>query len=116
MSALEGELWDLELDVDLGQAAEVTLFVRGEPIRYDLKTWTLHCLGRSAFFLPEGHRIRLRVLVDRTSLEIFTASGRVTMCSCFLPDPSERSLGLTVQGGQATVRSLTVHELRSAWR
>ena len=116
LSALEGELWDLELDVDLGQAAEVTLFVRGEPIRYDLKTWTLHCLGRSAFFLPEGHRIRLRVLVDRTSLEIFTASGRVTMCSCFLPDPSERSLGLTVQGGQATVRSLTVHELRSAWR
>ena len=33
-------------------------------------------------------------LVDRTSIEIYANDGRVAMCTCFLPNPLNRSLGL----------------------
>jgi sucrose-6-phosphate hydrolase SacC (GH32 family) len=94
----------------------VVLTARGEPIRYDAKAATLHCLGRSAPLAPQAGRIKLRVLVDRTSIEIFANGGLVTMCSCFLPDPADRSLSLSAEGGEATAPSLTLYALKSAWR
>jgi sucrose-6-phosphate hydrolase SacC (GH32 family) len=116
LTALKGELWDIDMEIEPAAAAEVVLAVRGEPMRYDVRTGTLQCLGRSAPLALESGKLRLRVLVDRTSLEIFGSGGRVTMCSCFLPDPSDRSLALEVRGGTARVRSLTLFELKSAWR
>jgi sucrose-6-phosphate hydrolase SacC (GH32 family) len=116
LSALKGELWDIDADIAIGQAAEVRLSIRGEAIRYDVPTGMLHGRGRTAPLKPDAGRIRLRVLVDRTSIETFGSGGRVTMCSCFLPSPANQSLGLEVRGGQAVLRSLTVHELKSAWR
>lgn len=117
LSALEGELWDIdaEIAVDKEKPASVVLTARGEPIRYDAKAATLHCLGRSAPLAPRDGRIKLRVLIDRTSIEIYANDGLVTMCSCFLPDPADRSLALTVEGGEAAVGSLTLYELKSAW-
>lgn len=115
LAALEGELWDIEAEIEPGQASEVALMVRGEAVRYDAKNKTLSCLGRSAQLAPQDGRVRIRVLVDRTSIEVFANDGLVTMCSCFLPDLADRSLGLEAKEGKATVRSLMVHELKSAW-
>lgn len=114
LAGLKGELWDIEAEIALGQAKEVLLTVRGEPIRYDVKSGTLHCLGRSAPLQAAGP-LKLRVLVDRTSIEIFASDGRYPLCSCFLPDPADQSLSLAVQGGQAVVRTLNVYGLKSAW-
>jgi len=118
LSALEGELWDIAAEVAVGQdkVAAIVLTVRGEPVRYDVKAAALHCLGRSAPLAAQDGRIKLRVLVDRTSIEIFANDGLVTMCSCFLPDPADRSLSLTAEGGEASAVSLTLYELTSAWR
>jgi sucrose-6-phosphate hydrolase SacC (GH32 family) len=116
LAKLEGDLWDIDASLENGKSAEVVLTVRGEPIRYNGRTGTLQCLGRSVTLKPQAGFIHLRVLVDRTSIEIFANGGRVTMCSCFLPDPADRSLALGVQGDPVRLRCLTVHELRSAWR
>jgi len=91
------------------------LTVRGEPIRYDARAGTLTALGRTAPLKPENGRVKLRVLVDRTSVEVFAADGRLVMCSCFVPDPSDLTLALTAEGGPARIPSLKVHALKSAW-
>ncbi|MGO8748852.1 MAG: glycoside hydrolase family 32 protein [Thermoguttaceae bacterium] len=116
LAGLEGELWDMEADIAVGRAKAVILSARGEPIRYDVTSGTLSCLGRSAVLKPRKGRIQLRILVDRTSMEIFADEGRITMCSCFLPNPGDRSLALSAEGGRAAARSLIVRELKSAWR
>jgi hypothetical protein len=41
--------------------------------------------------------------------------GRVSMTSCFLPKPEEKSLEIYAAGGAARIVSLKVYELRSAW-
>jgi fructan beta-fructosidase len=115
LSGLDGELWDIEAALAPGKAREIVLSVRGEPIRYDVKAKTLSCLGRTATVEPIDGRVKLRVLVDRTTIEIFAAGGRVTMGSCFLPNPADRSLALSTRGGDAVAEELSIHPLKSAW-
>ena len=112
----EGELWDIEAELEPRTAQEVGLRVRGVEIVYDSRTKTLACLGKTARLDPADGRITLRVLVDRTSIEIFAGGGLVTMCSCFLPDFADRSLGIFARGGEAWIAALTLYELESAWK
>ena len=111
----KGELWEIVAELELVEATEIGLEIRGEKLRYDVGNKTLHCLGRSAPLTPQEGRIKLHVLVDRTSIEVFANDGRIAMCSCFLPDLLNRSLRIYAEGGPAVARSLTVYELRSAW-
>jgi sucrose-6-phosphate hydrolase SacC (GH32 family) len=60
--------------------------------------------------------VKLRMLADRTSLELFVPPGRVSAGFCFLPEPETTPLTFSVQGGGAVLSSLAVHDLASAWR
>jgi fructan beta-fructosidase len=112
----EGELWDIEAELEPGDAQAVGLRVRGQEIVYDAQAGTLSCLGKTAPLGLANGRISLRVLVDRASIEIYAGGGLVTMCSCFLPDPADRSLGAFARGGEARIVELTRYALTSAWR
>ncbi len=115
LANLRGELFDIRLDLDVGDAAEVGLRVRGTPVTYDAKSRELICLNRRVPLTPIGGRVRLQVLADRTSLEIFAADGLVYMPMSVPPNPDDRSLAVFATGGTAAIRSLEVHELRSIW-
>jgi fructan beta-fructosidase len=112
---VRGELFHVRLEIEPGSAAEVGLNVRGVPIEYNVKEQTLSCLGGRAPVALGGGRLTLEVLVDRTSIEIFTAEGRVNMAYCFLPPADNQSLAAYAKGGPATVRTLDVWQLKSVW-
>ena len=59
--------------------------------------------------------VRLQVLVDRASLEIFGNGGRVALPLGLLFTEQERSLELGARGGEVLLPSLSVYPLRSAW-
>jgi fructan beta-fructosidase len=115
LSDVTGELFDIQAEFELKGAKEVGLRVRGEEVRYSAQEKTLACLGRSAPLEPEGGRVKIRVLADRTSLEVFGNGGRVSLTSCFLPRPKDRSLAVYALGGTVKIVSLKVYPLRSAW-
>lgn len=115
LKGISGDLFDIEAEIEVGQAAEVGFTIRGETVAYNVSERRLSALGRSAEMLPEKGRIRLRLLVDRTSIEAFGNGGAVSMSSCFLPDPAQPALGLYALGGPARIVRLAVHPLRSAW-
>ena len=64
---------------------------------------------------PVGGRIRLRILVDRTSIEVFGNGGKVSLTSCYLARPRERSVQAFAVGGPARIVSCETWTLRSAW-
>ena len=64
---------------------------------------------------PSDGRIRLAILLDRTSIEVFGNDGRVPMTTCFLPKP-DKSVEAFARGGAAKIVSLQVYELQSAWK
>jgi sucrose-6-phosphate hydrolase SacC (GH32 family) len=115
LADVRGELFDIRLAIEPAAATEVGLDVRGVPIQYNLKQQTLSCLGSTAPLRLAGGRLVLEVLVDRTSIEIFAGEGRVNMAFCFLPPAGNKKLAVYAKGGQPTVRSLDVWELKSAW-
>jgi sucrose-6-phosphate hydrolase SacC (GH32 family) len=111
-----GELLDLETEVRVGTASEVRVEVRGVPVVYDVATGELSCAGKSApLEMEEDGRIRLRILVDRTTIDIFANGGRLYMPIGLAIDPDERSVSVTAHGGDAHLDALEVFELTSSW-
>jgi sucrose-6-phosphate hydrolase SacC (GH32 family) len=78
------DLLDIETEIELGTATEITLTIRGQRLTYSTKDQTLEALGKAPLKLP-NNRLHLRILLDRTSIETFADHGRVSLTSCYLP-------------------------------
>lgn len=96
---------DISLSFTPGGAWKITLF--GMLIEGDGAT--LRCLGRTAP-LPRGEA-RLRLLVDRASIELFVGEGDAWFCTGFLMRGDLNQL--RIQG--AAVRELQIAELQGIW-
>lgn len=115
LSGLARDLLDLELTLEGDADAVVGMDIRGQQISYSYRDRQLTALGSPAPLEPHDHRVSLRVLVDRTSVEVFANGGRVQIANCFVPDPEQRTVSVWAREGSARVVSLTVWELASIW-
>ena len=115
LAGLTGELFDIRAEVALNGASAVGFKIRGEDVRYDVAEKELTFLERSGPLVPQDGKIRLHILVDRISIEAFGNNGELSMTSYFLPDLDNADIGIYAEGGTATLASLKVHELKSAW-
>ena len=57
----------------------------------------------------------MRLLVDRASIDIFGNDGRLYMPMGMVVPQENPNLEIYARGGTAQIRSLTLHELGSAW-
>ncbi|QEL18935.1 glycoside hydrolase family 32 protein [Limnoglobus roseus] len=112
---LHAELLKLNLELTPSDAAVVELKVRGVPIRYDAKKQELDANGHKVAAPLRGGKLRLTVLADRTSYEIFAADGLAYVPIPVIPKAEDKSLSLTVTGGTAKLESGDVGELKSIW-
>ena len=115
LAGLTGELFDIRAEVTLNGASAVGVKIRGEDVRYDVPEKQLTFLERSGPLVPQDGKIRLHILVDRISIEAFGNNGELSMTSYFLPELDNADIGIYAEGGTATLVSLKVHELKSAW-
>lgn len=70
---------------------------------------TVHSAPR----LREG-RLHLDVVLDLASVEVFADHGEVVLTDQIFPSPGSLGIAIEVDGGDAALRSLTVHEVTSA--
>ena len=70
----------------------------------------------SARLDPINGRVNLRILIDRSVVEVFAGDGRVAITDRVFPDPASKGLTLYSKGGQAKVVGLKAWRLRSAWK
>jgi sucrose-6-phosphate hydrolase SacC (GH32 family) len=115
LSGLSGELFDIEAELAPGKAAEIGFVVRGTPVVYSVETGALCCGDKRATVGLKDGKLRLRILVDRVSLDIFAADGRVYMPMQLQPKAETAALEVFSRGGEARAASLEVHGLASAW-
>jgi sucrose-6-phosphate hydrolase SacC (GH32 family) len=115
LAEVQGELLDITAELVCGEATEIGFSLRGIPVRYSPARQELSCLDKKAILKPLDGRIRLRMLVDRTSIDIFGNDGRLYMPMGVILPADIRNLELYVQGGTAKLLSLQTHELRSVW-
>ncbi len=111
----DAELLDLRLEIEPRDAAEIGIHVRGVPLTWNRDRGELACLDRAAPVRLSDGKLRLRVLVDRASLEIFAEDGLVYMPMGVVLKPEARGVRLSVRGGSARLAGGEAAALRSAW-
>lgn len=107
----------LDCELEFAPEAEVgfTFDIRGNKLSWSAKDNKLAGLERSAPLPPVSGRVKLRLLVDRSSVEVFGNDGAVAMSSCFLPKGANRVTTLSMEGNSSQLVSFRAHELKSAW-
>ena len=134
LSGFEGDLFDIDADIDISKADRVGFRIRGVEVAYDQKEKELTCgkeaaevasnktekdqtSGKnSAKLETSSGRIQLRILVDRISIEVFANNGEVFMpMGAVTEDGQDKSVELFAEGGTAKIRSFAIRELESVW-
>jgi sucrose-6-phosphate hydrolase SacC (GH32 family) len=113
LAGFAADAFEVAATIEPGKAEQIVLDLRGTELSYDAKSGRL-ALGDVQADVPlvDG-KLKLHVLVDRTSIEVFAADGRVTITRCF--KPAADNLSVMLKGNGATVNSLRWAKLRSAW-
>ena len=115
LAGIRGDLFDLRAQFTVGNAGEVRFVIRGVPVVYDAAKQELVCRDRRNPLPPVNGKVRLQVLVDRTSLEIFGNDGLLYIPMAGEFAPGDRSLSLTVTDSALRFSFLEANELKSIW-
>jgi fructan beta-fructosidase len=112
-----GDLLEVMVEAEIADTAAFTLNVRGTKVVFDSSKKSLSCGDISAPLAPDGQVVRLRVLLDRGSIEVFGNDGRVAISRALDSKAVRPGLSLTVPAARPPIkfRSVRVHELSSAW-
>lgn len=106
---------EIRTAIEPGKAKEVVLDIHGLAVTYDVAKQELVIDGvRAPAPLTKG-RLDLIIYADRIGVEVFTADGLLFMPVNVNIDSENRSLGLSVKGGSAALKNITVYELKSIW-
>ncbi|MCX6997377.1 MAG: glycoside hydrolase family 32 protein [Kiritimatiellaeota bacterium] len=107
ITALPWQLMDIELTVDFNGAAAVELGVWGHRVRYGA--------GRGSRPVPAGGKLRLRILVDRSTIDICEQDGRAFVMGGLQADRRKPAFEASADDGKAVIRNLKIHRLKSVW-
>ncbi len=107
------ELMDLEFVLKPGKE-DLIIRVRGQEVIYEPKQEQIRFLDVAAPVALQDGSLKLRVLVDRGSIEIFINDGQVAISKGVLFESGNRSLEMQCLDA-ANLISGEMHELKSAW-
>jgi levanbiose-producing levanase len=94
------------LTVDRGAAGreDFTRYFAGQAADNAAAPWSSAMVGSE-------RRVKVRILVDASSVEVFGGDGTAAITSLIFPDPSATGLSFAATGGTARLVSVKVHQL-----
>lgn len=123
LADLDHDLYDMRFEVIPGMSS-FDIMVRGARIHYDANQKRISCEGPTvedscvdlgeAPLEPKTGKVSLRVLVDRTSVEVFGNDGEVVITSNFMPDIENRHYSFILEK-DLWIENIEIHSLKSAW-
>jgi fructan beta-fructosidase len=114
MSEIQDELLDLKTEMESAGAEEYGIVVHGQTLRYFPSRHELQVGSVTAPLTLADNKLRLRILVDRSSVEIFANEGEVTFSLVDLEKKSQ-DIEFFAKGGKVKVTRLEANRLESIW-
>ncbi|MDZ4800910.1 MAG: glycoside hydrolase family 32 protein [Bryobacteraceae bacterium] len=111
---IKGELLDIEAELEIPASGDVGLMVHGQEIRYSKADGKLLSGTATAPLKLSGNRLKLRIIVDRPSLEVYADEGQVSLSTVSLVEKTDTTVRL-LEGTKSRVTALTVNHLESIW-
>jgi sucrose-6-phosphate hydrolase SacC (GH32 family) len=116
LSGISGQLFDVQAQFTPGSASTVTFNLCGVPITYAPASQQISCNGDTQSLPPVSGIVKLEIILDRQSVEIFGNSGQLYMPIVTTPySPTNNALSLTSQGAATLFNSVIVSQLQSIW-
>jgi len=115
LADLDGDVLEIIAEIDLAKATGFVFKIRGESLTYNAKEQLLTIMGNQAKLLPADSKIKLRIIIDRSSIEVYADEGEVTFSNIFYPDPSNMKMELFSTGGSVRINSMEAYRLQSIW-
>jgi fructan beta-fructosidase len=115
LAYVKGDLFDIDVEFDTGNGKQFGFILNDYTVTYDKINKELICGENKAKLFPINGKIRLRILVDRVSTEIFANNGQIYMPMRTLPTEGKKGIQMFSKGGSTKVTSLKVRELNSIW-
>jgi len=115
LEEIEGELFHIKAELKPQDAKTCSVVIRDIPIVYNVQNQQLTCAGKSASLKPVDGKIRLEILVDRMTIEIYANGGLVYMPIGINLTEHSGALKFISEGGNTLVDALEVYKLNSVW-
>ncbi|PNY38757.1 2,6-beta-D-fructofuranosidase [Rhodopirellula baltica] len=113
---IRNQLLEVEVEFEPGDAEQIVFNIRDVMVVYDPQSERLHVDNHSAAAPLRDGKQRLRIYCDRTGVEVFASDGLCYVPLPFNTKPENQRVHFEVRGGSIDVKSMKVHELRSAWK
>ncbi|MDO5565957.1 MAG: hypothetical protein Q4G59_04810, partial [Planctomycetia bacterium] len=85
---IKSELLDIEAVIDPRESELIRWEINGRLFEFDLVKMNVKHADATVPFVLENGRIRLRLVLDRTSTELFLSGGQTLLAACYLPEQS----------------------------
>ncbi len=108
-------MFEIIAEIEPGQAERVGLRIRGETLAYSFADERLIFMVSNASLPTANGALKLRMIVDRASIEVYANRTEVTFIKLFDPDPSKMNLDLFSKGGTASIQAMEAYRLQSTW-
>jgi sucrose-6-phosphate hydrolase SacC (GH32 family) len=115
LSEIRGDLFDLEVEFEPSADSETIFDLRGIKVLYDNKTHSLSVGDKKTELKPIHGVIRLRILLDRASIEVYGNDGCVYIPHVEFPAQDNLLLTATSRGCEVKANYLRVHQMKSIW-
>ncbi|MFD1886209.1 glycoside hydrolase family 32 protein [Paenibacillus wenxiniae] len=115
-SDLKNAGFQLRRSPDGSRHVDAGVFVEGG-YTYVNRAYTGHpdtsnnLLESRAPFNPANKKVHLKILVDKTSVEMFVDGGQVTLSNLVFPKPGDQGIALYSEGGKAVFDNVTIKYL-----
>jgi len=107
-------LVDISLEVACGEEAEFHISLFGVYIQCDMLNGQISCIGEMAPIIGEADRIKLRMLIDRTGVELYVNEGEVYFSTGLLIDYNLNRLEIKATS-KVIIEELRISEMNSIW-
>ena len=112
---LRSELFHIIAELEPGDARQIGFNIRGTSVTFNAEANALACLDKETPLKPVAGKIKLELLIDRNSIEIYANDGRIYMPIGKILPEENKTVGLFTEGGGLKIGSLEVYPLDSVW-
>ena len=115
VNGINGELYHIKGDFEVGRNSQVGFMIHGTEVLYDVSKGELSCMDKKAAMKPVNGKIYFEIIADRNTIEIFCNHGEVYMpIACDLT--KDYGLSFICRNEKITAKKLQVFELKSIWK
>jgi sucrose-6-phosphate hydrolase SacC (GH32 family) len=120
----DAKLLDVSFTAYKQETRALYIQIRGQAMYFDWSSCALSfetsgtakCVPDRPFVpLPDEPSLSVRLLIDRTSVEVFINGGRISASFCFLPAGYIHPVVLHSWSGEQIIEDFELHELASTW-